>query len=170
MLLHLQTCSSALQGLLTTLSNTVTSNNLTCAYPPTREHVQQLHQACSPWTESCVSPYSFLCAHIVHSSSFCPFSCEICFYTYAFTSTSGLLAHTPAAGLCVQWLCSTPYPAALPLRTWIRKPLTCLLHAAPASQTSCWTIYQQKSIWQDLWGYCCLLWTVESKKMSFLRQ
>lgn len=38
------------------MSNTVTSNNLTCVYPPIREHAQQLHQACSLWTGSCVSP------------------------------------------------------------------------------------------------------------------
>jgi len=78
----------------------------------------------------------------------------------------GLLAHPPAAGLCSDFA-ALLIPAAVPLRTWIRRPLTCLLDAGPSLTDFLLDNISTKNIWQDLWGCCCQLWTVESKKCPF---
>lgn len=184
------------------MSNTVASNSLTLAYPPTREHAQWLHQTCLLWTENCLPVFISLCSHCalqcilslqlwnlllhrcIHQHKYilafpflpvflhpgfhefcwralglphvspqsCPVrtvysscskqedelseqatcvgelpgvrlpsmgpgsiaTCMLLWMKHRNQTPGGLLSQPPAAGLCLQWLCSTPYPCCSP--------------------------------------------------------
>lgn len=77
---------------------------------------------------------------------------------------SGLLAHPPAAAFICSDFAAVFIPTALPLQTWIRRPLTCLLHAGPSLTGSHWTIYQQKAFGKIYGAVAanCGLWKVKN--------